>query len=54
VACLGAAVFLGELLRPLQLAGAALTLVAVALVVLSQPRRSREELAESAAETDAP
>lgn len=54
VACLGAAVFLGELLRPLQLAGAALTLVAVALVVLSQPRRTGEELAESAAETDAP
>lgn len=54
VACIGAAVFLGELLRPLQLAGAALTLVAVALVVLSQPRRTGEELAESAAQTDAP
>jgi len=54
VACVGAAVFLGELLRPLQLAGAALTLVAVTLVVLSQPRRAAEELAESAAQTDAP
>jgi drug/metabolite transporter (DMT)-like permease len=54
VACLGAAVFLGEMLRPLQLVGAALTLAAVTLVVLSQPRRAGEELAESAAETDAP
>jgi drug/metabolite transporter (DMT)-like permease len=54
IACIGAAVFLGELLRPLQLVGAALTLAAVGLVVLSQPRRAGEKRAEAAAETDAP
>jgi drug/metabolite transporter (DMT)-like permease len=54
VACFGAALFLGERMQTLQLAGAAVALGAVALVVLAQPRRTAEALAESAAETDAP
>lgn len=53
IACAGAAVFLGERLGPMQLGGAALVLFAVAAVVHAQPRRAGE-LAESAAETDAP
>jgi len=54
VACLGAAIFLGEVLRPVQLVGAAVVLLAVGAVVLSQPARRGEELAESVAETEAP
>lgn len=54
VASAGAAVFLGETLRPLQIAGGAVVLAAVAAVVLSQPARTSEELAESVVETDAP
>lgn len=54
VATAGAAVFLGETLRPLQLVGAAVVLGAVAAVVLQQSARTGEELAESVVETDAP
>jgi len=54
VATAGAVVFLGETLGPMQLIGAAVVLVAVAAVVLSQPARTGEELAESVVETDAP
>ncbi len=54
VATAGAAVFLGERLGPLQLMGAAIVLIAVAAVVLLQPARAGEELAESVVETDAP
>lgn len=54
VACLGAALVLGEILRPLQLLGAVLVMVAVAAVVLSQSPKASEELAESVAETEAP
>ena len=50
----GAVVFLGETLGPMQLIGAAVVLVAVAAVVLTQPARTGEELAESVVETDAP
>jgi len=52
IACIGAAVFLGETLGPLQLVGAVVLLIGVAAVVLSTPRG--DDLAESAAETDAP
>jgi len=54
VAMGGAALVLGERLSPLQLVGAAIVLVAVAAVVLSQSPRRAEALAGSAAETDAP
>jgi len=54
VACAGAALWLDEYLNAPQLVGAAIVLVAVAAVVLSQPRRQAEALAESAAATDAP
>ena len=54
VASVGAAVFLDESLGALQLVGGAVVLAAVAAVVLSQPARAGEELAESVVETDAP
>jgi drug/metabolite transporter (DMT)-like permease len=54
VATAGAALFLGETLRPLQLLGAAVVLGAVAAVVLQQSARAGEELAEAVVETDAP
>lgn len=54
VATAGAAVFLGETLRPVQLVGAALVLGAVAAVVLQQSARGGEELAQAVVETDAP
>jgi drug/metabolite transporter (DMT)-like permease len=54
VACIGAAVLLGEVLRPLQMVGAAVVLLAVGAVVLSQPPKAGEELAESVVETEAP
>jgi drug/metabolite transporter (DMT)-like permease len=50
----GAAFFLGETLGAAQLAGGAIVLVAIAVVVLSSRREIAEDLAESAAETDAP
>ncbi|MFN8640692.1 MAG: DMT family transporter [Candidatus Binatia bacterium] len=54
VASVGAAVFLDETLGPLQILGGGVVLAAVAAVVLSQPARARDELAESVVETDAP
>lgn len=54
VAMAGAAAVLGERVTPMQLAGAAVVLTAVAAVVVRQPARRAETLAESAAETDAP
>jgi drug/metabolite transporter (DMT)-like permease len=54
IACVGAAVFLGETLNAMQITGAAVVLAAVGAVVLSASPASGEELAESAAETDAP
>ena len=54
VATAGAALFLGETLSGLQLVGGAVVLGAVAAVVLLQPARAGEELAESVVETDAP
>ena len=53
IACAGAAVFLDERLGGVQIAGAVLVLVSVACVVRARPRQAGE-LAESAAETDAP
>lgn len=51
----GAAVVLDERLGPLQLAGGAIVMAAVASTVLStRSEAAGEELAESAAETDAP
>jgi len=54
IACVAAAVFLGEHLTPMQLAGGAVVMVSVAAVVLTAPRAAETELAESVAETDAP
>ena len=54
IACFGAAVFLGETLNAVQLLGAAVVLAAVGAVVRSASAAAGEELAESAAETDAP
>jgi drug/metabolite transporter (DMT)-like permease len=54
IACAGATLFLGEALRPMQLLGGAIVLAAVGAVVATAPRAAGEELAESAAETDAP
>lgn len=53
VASTGAAVFLDEPLTAVQIAGGAFTLLAVGVIVRS-PADSAEELAESAARTDAP
>jgi drug/metabolite transporter (DMT)-like permease len=51
----GAAYWLGESLGPLQIAGGALVMSAIATIVLSaHSGAAAEELAESAAETDAP
>jgi drug/metabolite transporter (DMT)-like permease len=50
----GAAFYLGETLGATQLAGGALVLVSIAVVVLSSSADVAEDLAESAAETDAP
>ena len=54
IACAGAALFLGETLNAAQLLGGAVVLTAVGAVVAATPRATGEELAESAAETDAP
>ena len=55
LASVGAAVFLGEVLGPAQIAGGAVVLGSIATIVLSSPdAATAEELAESAAETDAP
>jgi drug/metabolite transporter (DMT)-like permease len=54
IACAGAALFLGETLNALQLLGGAIVLAAVGVVVATARPAAGEELAESAAETDAP
>lgn len=54
IACAGAALFLGETLGPMQLVGGAIVLASVGAVVVTAPPAAGEELAESAAETDAP
>ena len=55
LASAGAAGFLGETLGPAQLGGAVIVLGSIAKIVLStRSERVAEELAESAAETDAP
>ena len=41
VACVGAALFLGEWLTPTQIAGGAVVLIAMAAIVARQPRRGR-------------
>jgi drug/metabolite transporter (DMT)-like permease len=54
IACAGAALFLAETLSVLQVIGATVVLIAVGAVVAAAPVDAGEELAESAAETDAP
>jgi drug/metabolite transporter (DMT)-like permease len=54
LAAAGAAVFLDEQLNLVQLAGGAMVLVAIGVIVHAAPSARAEELAESAAETDAP
>jgi drug/metabolite transporter (DMT)-like permease len=54
IACIAAAALLGEHLTPMQLAGGAVVLLAVARVVATVPPAAEAALAESAAETDAP
>jgi drug/metabolite transporter (DMT)-like permease len=54
IACAGAALFLGETLNAMQLLGGAIVLAAVGVVVATARPAAGEELAESAAETDAP
>jgi drug/metabolite transporter (DMT)-like permease len=54
LACIGAAVFLGEHLVPMQLLGGGIVLASVGAVVISATPQAGGELAESAAETDAP
>lgn len=54
IACAGATLFLGETLNAMQLLGGAVVLAAVSAVVATARPAVAEELAESAAETDAP
>ena len=54
LATAGAAVYLGEVPGLLQIVGGLLVLSSIAVIVLSTRREVAEELAESAAETDAP
>jgi drug/metabolite transporter (DMT)-like permease len=55
LASVGAAVFLDETLGPVQIVGGAIVLGAITTIVLSsRTEATAEELAESAAETDAP
>lgn len=54
IACASAVALLGETLNAVQLCGGAAVLTAVGAVVASLPRATGEDLAESAAETDAP
>jgi drug/metabolite transporter (DMT)-like permease len=54
LAAAGAAVFLDEPLNLVQLAGGAMVLIAIGIIVQAAPGARGEELAESAAETDAP
>lgn len=54
LASAGAVAFLGEALGVAQIAGGAMVLTSIAIIVLSTRAEAAEELAESAAETDAP
>ncbi len=54
LATAGAAVFLGEVPSAMQVVGGALVLLSIGFIVSSTRGRVAEELAESAAETDAP
>ena len=54
VSSAGAVVFLGESLRGAQIVGGVVVLASIAAIVAGASRGIREELAESAAETDAP
>jgi drug/metabolite transporter (DMT)-like permease len=54
VATVGAFAVLGEEMFPVQIGGGLLVLAAVAMIVVTAERPNRVELAESAAETDAP
>ena len=54
IACAGAAILLDERMTALQASGAAVALAAIAALLATQPRRRAEDLAQSAAATDAP
>ena len=54
IASLGAAAILDEALRALQIAGGAIVLIAIGVIVRSTHAGADEQLAESAAATDAP
>jgi drug/metabolite transporter (DMT)-like permease len=54
LASLGAAMFLNEPLNLVQVAGGAIVLIAIGIIVRSTRAQAAEELAESAAATDAP
>ena len=54
IATLGATVVLGEQLYTMQMLGGLIVLTAITIVVRSTAPSTGEELAESAAETDAP
>jgi drug/metabolite transporter (DMT)-like permease len=54
ISAAGAAALLGESLNGVQVAGGAIVLAAIGTLVLTSPGEHPEELAESAAETDAP
>ena len=54
IACAGAAVFLGEHLGTPQIAGGLIVLLAIGVIIRSVRMTTREELAESVAQTDAP
>lgn len=54
IASVGAALFLDESLHPIQIAGGTVVLLAIGVVIRSTTAETGEELAESAAATDAP
>lgn len=54
ISAVGAAAFLGETLNGVQIAGGAIVLAAIATLVLTSPSEHPDELAGSAAGTDAP
>ena len=54
ISTLGAAFFLHERLTPMHVIGGSMVLLAIGIIVRASPPATAEELAESAAETDAP
>jgi drug/metabolite transporter (DMT)-like permease len=54
IASLGAVLFLDEALHPIQIAGGTIVLLAIGSIIRSTTAEAGEELAESAAATDAP